>query len=175
MSELHLAADELMDALNVWDSAGFNAAATPARPLGAFLKTGGVIAGVRKSFQSTTFRHLAAHADQTLGAAKLPGLPAGPIDFWDFIPISWRMRGLNIVAIAAYLTSCGGAIGPNKSKLAILAGFVQALNANDVWVIAGDMNMTPDQLARSGWLEKVDGVIVVPHNTDYTCTSGLAC
>ena len=172
MSELHLAADELMDALNVWDSAGFNAAATPARPLGAFRKTGGVIAGVRKSFQSTTFRHLAAHADQTLGAAKLPGLPAGPIVFWDFIPISWRMRGLNIVAIAAYLTSCGGAIGPNKSKLAILAGFVQALNANDVWVIAGDMNMTPDQLARSGWLEKVDGVIVVPHNTDYTCTSG---
>ena len=69
MSELHLAADELMDALHIWDSAGFNAAATPARPPGPFRKTGGVIAGVRKSFQSSTFRHLAAHADQMLGAA----------------------------------------------------------------------------------------------------------
>ena len=50
MSELHLAADELLDALQVWDSAGFNAAGTPARPLGTFLKTGGVVAGVRKNF-----------------------------------------------------------------------------------------------------------------------------
>ena len=107
MSELHLAADELLDALKVRDSAGFNAAGTPARPLGTFLKTGGVVAGVRKNFQSSSFRHLAAYEDQMLGAVKLPGLPLGPIDFWDFVPVSWRIRGLNIVAIAAYLTSCG--------------------------------------------------------------------
>ena len=74
MTELHLMADELMDVLHVWDSAGFNAAATPARALGTVLKAGGVIAGVRKSYQSSTFRHLAAHASQTLGTAKLPDL-----------------------------------------------------------------------------------------------------
>ena len=81
MAELHLAADELMEALHVFDSAGFHAAATPARPLGTFEKTGGVVAGVRRNFQSSTFRHLAAHSDQMLGAAKLPGLPLGPVDF----------------------------------------------------------------------------------------------
>ena len=172
MSELHLAAGELMDALHVWDSAGFHAAGTPARPLGPYEKTGGVIAGIRKNYQSSTFRHLAAHEDQRLGAAKLSGLPPGPVDFWDFVPVSWRMRGLNIVAIAAYLTSCGGAVGPNQTKLATLAGFILALNASDIWVVAGDMNMPPEQLARSGWLEQVQGVIVVPHNTDHTCTAG---
>ena len=172
MSELHVLADELMDALNVWDSAGFNAAATPSRPLGTFRKTGGVIAGVRKNFQSSTYRHLAAYPEQTLGSAKLQKLPPGPIDFWDFVPTSWRMRGHNIVAIAAYLTSCGGAVGPNQTKLALLAGFVLALHARDIWVIAGDMNMTPQQLAQSGWLDEIQGIIVVPHNTDHTCTAG---
>ena len=172
MTELHLLAEELKDMLHVWDAAGFNAAATPARPLGTFHKTGGVVAGIRKSYQTSTFRHLAAFPCQMIGAAKLQSLPPGPIDFWDFIPLSWRMRGLNIVAIAAYLTSCGGAVGPNRTKLTTLAGFIQALNASDIWVVAGDMNMTPRQLAQSGWLEEVNGIIVVPHNVDHTCTAG---
>ena len=101
MTELHLLAEELKDMLHVWDAAGFNAAATPARPLGNFHKTGGVVAGIRKSYQTSTFRHLAALPCQMIGAAELQSLPPGPIDFWDFIPLSWRMRGLNIVAIAA--------------------------------------------------------------------------
>ena len=67
---------------------------------------------------------------------------------------------------------CGGATGPNQTKLTLLAGFILALNARDIWVVAGDMNMTPQQLAASGWLDEVDGVIVVPHNSDHTCTVG---
>ena len=32
------------------------------------------------------------------------------------------------------------------------------------WIIGGDFNMTPDQLASSGWLDKIGGVIVAPHD-----------
>ena len=62
MSEMHLLAEDLNDVLHVWDTSGFNAAATPARPLGPFAKAGGVVAGFRKNMQSSTYRHLAAYA-----------------------------------------------------------------------------------------------------------------
>ena len=34
--------------------------------------------------------------------------------------------------------------------------------------------MPPEELSKSGWVQKIGGVIIVPHNVMYTCTAGQA-
>ena len=86
--------------------------------------------------------------------------------------MSWRLQGRNLVPIITYLTASIGYTGSNVTKLNNIGSFLNALK--DVWILAGDFNMPPEQLAKSGWLEKVGGKIIVPHNVEFTCTAGTA-
>ena len=168
--ETHSDADDTPGLLEYWASRGFKTVASPARPSAIAKKAGGAVMGVRKHHQSASFRHLAALEEQTIGASSCSTFTAGPVDFWDFTPMMWRLKARNLVAICTYFTS--GDPHANKIKMALIGGFVCALK--DVWVIAGDLNMTPAELYATGWLQEIGGVCMVPHNTDHTCFAGGA-
>jgi len=59
----------------------------------------------------------------------------------------------------------------NMAKLSNLGAILKTVQAP--WIVAGDWNCTPQQLAKTGWLELVDGEVVTAYNTDYTCTLGV--
>ena len=127
----------------------------------------------RAQHQVTTFRHLAISEAQAIGARyDVPFVP-GPLDFWDFVPMCLRMKGFNLTLIATYLdTQKEGAplSANNKVKLALLGGFIHVLKG--LWCAAGDWNLTPQELANTGWLEQVNGSVICPSNTDFTSYAG---
>ena len=171
-AETHVLADMAPDVLKHWSLGGFKGVVSPARPSVDSDKAGGTTIAVASRHQACSFRHLAAAEDQTIGAvSELPFVP-GPVDFWDFTPISWRLKGRNIVPVMCYLTCTIGYSGDDVLKLDQIGSFLRALK--DIWVLAGDFNLTPEEMAKSGWLDRIGGTIIVPHNTTYTCTAGQA-
>ena len=40
------------------------------------------------------------------------------------------------------------------------------------WVALGDMNMPPESLKATGWLEKLGAELLVPADAELTCTNG---
>jgi len=160
------------DLLKHWSKGRFKGVVSPARPNVHADKAGGTSIAVAARHQSCSFRHLAAYEDQTIGAAIEQGFVPGPIDFWDFTPISWRLRGRNLVPVMCYLTCTIKYTGDNITKMNQIGSFVRSLK--DIWVLAGDFNLTPEEMVKTGWLDKIGGTIIVPHNTMYTCTAGQA-
>ena len=173
LSELHAGAKKCEAIYNKWQDAGFKTAITPSRPSIKADLSGGCVIGARSCHQVTSYRHLAADAAQRIGARSGEGWTGdpGPVDFWDFVPISLRLKGCNLTAINLYLDSSTGMKGANRSKLTIIGGFVRALKG--LWLLAGDWNNTPQELAQSGWLEEIGGCILTP-NVPFTCYAGQA-
>ena len=170
--ETHALADGTSDILDHWSRNGYKGIVSPARPSFRADKTGGTSIGVSNIHQSESFRHLAALPEQTQGAAFDAPFRPGPVDFWDFTPVSWRLKGRNLVLAMCYLSTTIGYTGDNVKKLNLIGSFLKSLK--DLWVLAGDFNMTPEQLVKTGWLDKVNGVIIPPFNVDHTCTAGQA-
>ena len=89
----------------------------------------------------------------------------------DVTPVIVRMKELEILIVAAYLTVGQGLRGQdNASKLECLAALVSACGLP--WIIIGDMNADPDEMRGSDWLRYVDGRVVLPSNSLVTCTAG---
>ncbi len=66
--------------------------------------------------------------------------------------------GLHVVSV--YLHDAEGLTQRNLDILQSLAGTLQAIRGP--WVVAGDWNMPPNELASSGWLSLVGGVAFTP-------------
>ncbi|CAK0874185.1 unnamed protein product, partial [Prorocentrum cordatum] len=58
----------------------------------------------------------------------------------------------------------------NAAKLANVGTLVSTIQGP--WLAIGDWNMTPKELASTGWLAMVNGAIITPTNTEYTCALG---
>ena len=59
-----------------------------------------------------------------------------------------------------------------RKHLAVIAAYLS--KEGWPWVLAGDWNATPRQLANSAWLDKVKGRVLRPSNVEVTCLSGQA-
>ena len=104
--------------------------------------TGGLVTTARSHLQT---RHLITHGDQGKGFA--------------FIGI--RFHGWELAVGNVYLESGKGpGGGVNPQLLAELAVFVQELRIP--WIIAGDWNCTPEELASAGFLMLVKGRLLAP-------------
>ena len=168
--ETHAVGETNLEIVDTMVRAGFKPVVAPARPYKDVEKAGGVVVAVRGQHQASSFRHLAMRPDQLVGIAAGGSFTPGPVDFWDFAPIAWRLKSRNLIVVPVYLTASIGIARANKDKLAIIGGFLSALR--DLWILIGDFNVPPQELERSGWLEEVGGVCIVPSNSDYTCYLG---
>ena len=162
--ETHVPPREVSDMLCDFDVRGWRGVATPSRPSARADKSGGVAIGARRHLQTETFLHLAAKQEQTaglqIGRRGNASWTPGPLDFWDFVPLAIRLRSGSLVVVPCYLEPSTGVRGANLTKLAAIGGFVRGLGVD--WVVLGDFNVSPEELASSGWLEEVGGVLMLP-------------
>ena len=171
--ETHMPSDRSEELVNAVHDLGYKVALTPARRKKDVESSGGCMLAARAQHQVTSFRHLAMSEDQMIGTRSVGPFVAGPLDFWDFVPLCMRLKGLNLTYVASYLdTQKEGAplSANNKIKLALLGGFIKAVKG--LWCIAGDWNLTPEELARTGWLEQIGGTIIRPSNVSFTSFGG---
>ena len=171
--ETHMPPDRSEEVVNAVHDLGYKIALTPSRRRGDVECSGGCMIAARAQHHVTSFRHLAMLEDQVIGTRSDGPFIAGPLDFWDFVPLCIRLKGLNFTFTASYLdTQKEGAplSANNKIKLALLGGFIKVLKG--LWCIAGDWNLTPDELARTGWLDQISGTIIRPSNVGFTSFGG---
>ena len=152
-----------------WDQAGFKAVVSPCRPSPRAERSGGAVAGIRKSFTSHTLRHLAAREEQTVGLRQASFTP-GPIDFHDIVALVWYLGGISLTVIGAYLDPGIGMTGVNIAKMAAIGATVATLSGP--WVALADWNMKPSLLQETGWLDRLAARIKVPSNSGHTYTGG---
>ena len=91
---------------------------------------------------------------------------ADQLQFVDATPVIVKHGGLRFLVVASYLTVGVGLQG-NQSKLQQLAAIVTAYKLP--WVIIGDWNCDPAELAQDEWLAYTKGVVLSPGGI--TCTS----
>ncbi len=80
------------------------------------------------------------------------------------------MSGGRLTLVSFYATDGLGMAGDNLTKFGNLGAFLRTVG--EAWIVVGDFNMVPDQLAASRWLDEVGGRVFVPDNTDYACNVG---
>ena len=103
---------------------------------------GGLATMARTHLQT---RHLQTFGDQGKG----------------YVFIGLRFRGWELVIGNVYLESgTGPGAGVNPGLLSNLAVFVQELRLP--WIIVGDWNCSPEELASSGFLSMIKGRLVTP-------------
>ena len=97
---------------------------TPALPTGRSERgtSGGAILGIRTRHQTTLLRHLALRESQQRGMQNDLNFVAGPIDFWDFVVMAWRLKGITLHIGIIDLTDGIGIAGTNLAKLKNLVG-----------------------------------------------------
>ena len=86
--------------------------------------------------------------------------------------LNLHLKRSNLVVILLYLTSSSGLDLGNKRRLASVSALVATLK--DPWLILGDWNLPPSELESSGWLEKIQGELVLPHGVEFTCSTGTS-
>ena len=170
--ETHADTEESNNILVDANKAGNRAVVSPARPSARRKKAGGLMICADKRFASTSYMHMAARESQQCGFKSF-GLPAargGSIDFHDFAALRVRAKRLAITVGGVYLDAGVGLNGVNLQKFAAIGAFLQA--ASDLWVLAGDWNVSDKDLAQSLWLQKVGGHIVTPNGAENTSLGG---
>ena len=84
--------------------------------------------------------------------------------------MKWRMHGLEVLVMSIYLT-CG--VGPTAVNLTKLQQAGACIRAQRLpFIVAGDWNMTVEQLDSTGWLEAVGGAPVQAAGVQATVTGG---
>ena len=124
--ETHKSSQDMDEMLEDIRRASYAAVATPARPSHRSVKAGGVVLCAKSRYKLHTYRHLAAKADQQRGwrdTASMSFKP-GPLDFFDYVVASLKVRGVPLTVIGVYLDAGIGIAGANIQKLANLAAFV---------------------------------------------------
>ena len=163
---------ESTDVVSQMFEKGWRAVASPAVRTAQTERAGGVVVATRRHAAVTSFRHLAMRQGQAYGMRDLDNknFTAGPIDFDGFAAMSIRFKRVTLVVISVYLQPTIGVKGQNLRRLAMLAALLKSVRG--AWVAVGDWNATPDELRASKWDQSVQGTIITPDNTEYTCTAG---
>ena len=81
-----------------------------------------------------------------------------------------RLKKCTVAIGAVYLTCNEGFGESNREKLFEIRTFLMKCRAP--FLLAGDWNMYPSELEACGFLDDIDGVLVVPDKTEATCSSG---
>ncbi len=83
-----------------------------------------------------------------------------------------RMKGWTLHLIACSF-DCGWPLeaGPNAEKLKQTQGLITAINLP--WVMVGDFNRTPDEVASSLFVKFLRGIVIAP-NVPFTCAAPSA-
>ena len=155
-----------------FDRAGRKAVLSPARPKSGGT-SGGVAWGALKRYQASSYRLLARHESQCLGADRaLDAFPPGRhLDFFDFVPLCLHLKGVNLVLILLYLTCSIGFTGENLQKISSLLAFIQCIN--DPWIVIGDLNVSPSTLLAQTWFQDMGLQVLVPDNVEVGPTGSL--
>ena len=133
---------------------------------------GGTSIAIRSHMRSSSYRELAAR--QSVSGA-MAGATAGNLDsdgngldFCDWVPMAWHLRGYSIVIISIYLD---GGVAPtagiNSKKLASLSSFLDGID--HPWIIVGDWNHSPQQIWQSGWPKQMGSAIMSLPEGSFTC------
>ena len=171
--ETHKASDESHDLLASCKGQGYKAVLTPARKSDKSEKAGGVIMGTQEATIpcSRSLRHLAKYEDQAVGQRRSQGFAKGPIDFHDMVVQQiCSASGTSLTVVGIYLDASIGLVGQNLVKLHTLAKLLSMVRGP--WIVIGDWNATPQELAQIGWLQINGGKILTASNRSYTCTLG---
>ena len=78
---------------------------------------------------------------------------------------------INFVVVAAYFQDGIGFTGRNLDMISSLQGWLVAVGLP--WLIVADWNVPPEELAASGVIGRMGGVILAPTNCMATCHSGI--
>ena len=81
-----------------------------------------------------------------------------------------RMKGYDVLFISVYMQTGVGPQGTNLHRMAQIAALVNTMAIE--FVIAGDWNMTPDELRTSDFDQCISGTIVEPGDAEFTCAQG---
>ncbi|CAK0814093.1 unnamed protein product, partial [Prorocentrum cordatum] len=100
---------------------------------------------VRAPLQATTFDHWR----DANGAAHC-----------GYAPMILRATAGNIIAVALYLHPALGFGKRDRDTLVALGAFLALQKAP--WIVLGDWNHEPHQLAQSGWVAKLGGAVIAP-------------
>ena len=108
---------------------------------------------------------------------KVTALPeTGPPGVWplgrgnDWAASIVHLKGCSILLLVTYFTCSIGPSGANLEKMYEISMIIRRLALP--YIVIGDFNATPQQLAASHWLEDIKAVVVTPGDVSYTCTSG---
>jgi hypothetical protein len=109
--------------------------------------------------------HIAKVLGCTIGMAK-------QADVWirkDIAMGLLQLNGVTILVVNVCLTSGIGLTAENVVKLAFLTRLVNTFNVP--FIMVGDWNMNPEELNKTGWLDKVNGRVMGPPAA-IICTAG---
>eukprot|EP00959_Pyramimonas_sp_CCMP1952_P376219 7880266-Pyramimonas_sp.AAC.1 len=135
------AGDEHSDGLlRHWRKNGHKAICAPARPTDRAKLAGGAVVGMKNTFTTSSFRHLALNKAQQIGMRDLTSTK-GNVDFHDFVPVVWHINGMSICIVVAYLTCPIGIRGISLQKLAIPSSFIKSPGIP--WALFADWNVPP--------------------------------
>ena len=95
-----------------------------------------------------------------------------PKEAFGYRSVLLRMKGWTLHLIACYF-DCGWPLeaGPNAEKWKQIQGLIMAINLP--WVMVGDFNRTPDEVANSLFVRYLRGIVIAP-NVPFTCASPSA-
>ena len=88
----------------------------------------------------------------------------------DWSAVQVRAKGVSYMVMSVYLTCHIGGTGENIIKIQEIIKMILA--AGLPFMLIGDFNMTPRELAATGMLAKIGAEIVIPSNVTSTCRSG---
>ena len=159
--ETHLDEERTAEVRNSVRKDGWKMVATPARASGKSDKgtSAGEAVFARLHAATSSFEHLVKF--------RPPGAAA---PFHGFSALVWHLKGGNVVMVCTYLVPKEGlATGANAKTLRALMAFVKSLA--DPYVIVGDWNHSPAQIAKARIHEFLRGVVLTPPCA-VTCDKG---
>ena len=138
---------------------GYKSYWTPAEDTGRGGTQGGTAFFARKHLASTSLID-ASEGAHFLGWQQPRGWTAATI----------RLEGISVVIICLYLKDGIKCTGVNQKTLIDLGSWISTLSVG--WAIFADWNMSPGELAASGWVHRVRGTIEAPAGVTHTCSTG---
>jgi hypothetical protein len=150
--EHHLAGDSLKAARKLTYKAGWRSFVNPAVQTSKKGFSGGEWILVKRSVSVAHDRY---HPQEAHGWASC----------------TLRVKGFDFLLVSLYLESGQDPFSDtNAAKLDNLGRFLKVVSLP--YMVVGDWNCTPEQLAETSWLNFVKGSVVAPNNVDYTCRQG---
>ena len=157
VSETHLLPSRLGEATKQMHELGYSSGFTAAGPYKDIVAAGG------------TSLHIRSRLVPTFLLDTTRALPCGETP-WDWTACAVPFEGFEVVFISIYLHSSIGFTGPNVQKLAQLRAWLKLLSKP--WVVMGDWNMPPQQLANTMIFDDLACQLVAPVDATITCSRG---